>query len=181
MLIYKTVLLRNGTECVLRTATGADAEAFLNYMKTAAAETDHLSSLPSEITQTVGEEAAYLELAADSSDTLQLCAECEGRIVGGGSLTPVLKRLKTSHRAEIGIAVEKSSWNQGIGTAVMETLIRNAKKAGYRNLELEVAETNLTARKLYGSFGFGEYGKNSRGFRLPDGTYVPLILMILEL
>ena len=68
-----------------------------------------------------------------------------------------------------------------IGAALTGACIDCAKKAGFRQLELEVVGENETAVRLYKKYGFVEYGRNPRGFLTRDGRWQELVLMRLEL
>ena len=68
-----------------------------------------------------------------------------------------------------------------IGAALTGACIDCAKKAGFRQLELEVVGDNETAVRLYKKYGFVEYGRNPRGFLTRDGRWQELVLMRLEL
>ena len=68
-----------------------------------------------------------------------------------------------------------------IGAALTGACIDCAKKAGFRQLELEVVGENETAVRLYKKYGFMEYGRNPRGFLTRDGRWQELVLMRLEL
>jgi len=48
------------------------------------------------------------------------------------------------------------------GTRLLLTLARQARKAGSKNLTLEVRVSNRGAQSMYQSFGFGPVGMRSR-------------------
>ena len=89
--------------------------------------------------------------------------------------------LYTSPSPRVGISILREYWGQGIGAALTGACIDCAKKAGFRQLELEVVGENETAVRLYKKYGFVEYGRNPRGFLTRDGRWQELVLMRLEL
>lgn len=181
MLIYRKMLLKDGTECVIRSLLSADAEAVLEIMRKTAGETDYLLRYPEEIDWTVEEEASFLDLTAESRTNLLICAEVDGRIAGTASINAVGEAQKFRHRGDLGIAVLREFYRRGIAGALMDTLLRKAKGIGYRYIELEVAEENQAAIALYRKFGFEEFGRNPGMFLLKDGRELGALYMRKEL
>jgi ribosomal-protein-alanine N-acetyltransferase len=104
------------------------------------------------------------------------------------SVNPYLKYLKYQDKGflkysviydkiEIDhIEVKKEYRNQGIGTKLLEYLVKIAKKQNLINITLEVKETNLQAIHLYKKLNFKEVAKREKYYNGTDG-----ILMILEM
>jgi ribosomal protein S18 acetylase RimI-like enzyme len=57
--------------------------------------------------------------------------------------------------ASIGIAVDEAWRGRGIGTALMDTAAAWAVGRGLDALELDVADPNADARRLYERLGYG--------------------------
>ncbi len=177
----KEIRLRDGHQCLLRSASASDAEEILvNFNKTHG-ETEYLLSYPNEKNFTVGEEADFLQNKECSPSEAEICAIVDGRIVGTAGVDAIGLREKIRHRASCGISIEKDYWGLGIGRALMTACIECAKQAGYSQLELEAVSDNERAIGLYRSLGFLEYGRNPRGFRTRDSQWQELMLMRLEL
>ena len=81
----------------------------------------------------------------------------------------------------MGISVLKEFWGLGLGKALMNACIQSAKKAGYKQLELNVVAENERAVALYKSFGFVEFGRNPKGFNSRTSGFQELVYMLLEL
>ena len=64
---------------------------------------------------------------------------------------------------ELGIALVKEARGKGLGTKLMNSIIEEAKRNGYKSLSLSVDVANTNAVNLYRKFGFIELGgeKNS--------------------
>ena len=177
----KTVVLKDGSACLLRSGTAADGQVMLDLFILTHGETDYLLSYADECTMTSDDEAAYLAAKAANPREIEIVAEVDGRLVASAGIGCVRDREKMRHRAEFGISVERAHWGLGIGRALAEACIECAKKAGYVQLELEVVAENVRALDLYQSLGFVEWGRNPKGFRTRDGRWQELVLMRLEL
>ena len=75
----------------------------------------------------------------------------------------------------LNIAVRQDSRGQGIGTRLMEELIRASKPLGVRSVFLEVRESNLTARGLYEKFGFRQTGLRRNYYQMPQENAVIMV------
>jgi L-amino acid N-acyltransferase YncA len=177
----RVIELRDGRQCVLRNGTTADARAALDSFNQTHEETDNLLTYPDEGGLTVEDEARYLQGRAESDDEVEVLAEVVGAIVGSAGVGRVGSREKLRHRAEFGIGIERAYWGLGIGRALTRACIACARRAGYRQLELDVVAENAPAISLYQSEGFVEGGRNPRGFLAREGRWQELVLMRLEL
>ena len=181
MKYQKSMYLKDGRPCVLRNATGADAQGVLDNFIRNHAQTDFLTTYPDEISFTVEGEAKYLQMKADSPNEVELVAEVNGRIVGQAGIESLGKTDKVKHRADFGISIDEEYWGLGIGRALTRACIELAKQAGYAQLELQAVADNAHALALYESEGFVEFGRNPRGFRSRLTGWQELVLMRREL
>ena len=177
----KEIELKDGRTCVLRHGTAADAEAVLDVFVRTHGESDYLTSYPDEIAFTLEQEAAYLKSKAEDPCELELLAEVDGRIVGTAGIDRVGKYDKVKHRASFGISVAREYWGLGVGRAMTRACIECARSVGYAQLELDVIAENKSARALYESVGFSEYGRNPKGFRSRLTGWQEIVLMRREL
>ena len=67
----------------------------------------------------------------------------------------------------MNIAVHPDYRRQGIAGCLVEELIVRLKKAGSRQLTLEVRMSNESARRLYDELGFGEIAIRKRYYQNP--------------
>ena len=177
----KTINLKDGRRCLIRNATPHDAEDVLSNFKKVHEETNFLLTYPDEKGFSIEEEKSFLKQKEESAAEVELCAFVGDVIVGLAGVSAIGKMEKISHRAELGVSIEKDFWHLGIGSALTTASIECATKAGYRQLELEVVADNRNAIALYQKIGFIEYGRNPRGFASRSSGYQELILMRLEL
>ena len=177
----KTITLKDGRSCRLRSGTEADGAALLSLFVLTHGQTDYLLTYPDENTLTEDDEKKFLREKEASGDGLELLAELDGRLVASAGFGRVGSQEKLRHRAEFGIAVDRDYWGLGIGRALTEACIACAAAAGYMQLELDVVAGNRAARALYEHEGFVEFGRNPRGFSSRSGGWQELVLMRREL
>ena len=172
---------KNGAEYILRSPEVTDATAMIAYLKATAADTEFGLSYPEELDFTPADEEAFIMHYAKDAGSIMIAAFSGGELIGNASLSCVMDRYKTRHRATFGMAVLKPHWGQGLGRKILSELILFAKSAGYEQLELEVAAENITALSLYKSFGFVIYGERKHSLKRKTGGYSDEYLMVLEL
>ena len=177
----KTISLKDGRTCCLRSGTPEDAAAVLANFNLTHAQTDWLLTYPDENSFTEEKEEGYLKEKYESDHDVEIIAELDGLIVGTAGIDRIGKQEKIRHRAEFGISIDKAFWGLGIGRALAQACIECAKAAGYVQLELSVVAANSNAIKLYESLGFVEYGRNPLGFRSRISGWQEIVLMRLEL
>ena len=181
MKYHQLIRLKDGRECILRSAAETDAQAALDNFILTHEQTDYLLSYPDEIRYTVEQEAALLKKKEESPFDAEILAEVDGKIAGLAGIDRLSASDKLRHRAEFGISIDAAYWGLGIGRALTEACIACAREAGYTQLELDVVASNERAVALYEKEGFVEYGRNPLGFRSRISGYNELILMRKEL
>ncbi len=172
-------LLKDGREAVMRSPEAADAEKMLKYLHDTAQETDFLLRTPQESGRYSAEKERelFVKMDTDARSAMVLCL-VEGRIAGVCHIS-ASDRVKTAHRAGIGIAVLKEFWGLGIGTRLLEKITdigRGIK--GVIQLELEYIEGNSRACALYEKAGFRTVGVHPNAVRMRDGALRHEYLMI---
>ena len=65
------------------------------------------------------------------------------------------------------LAVAPAGWGAGIGRALLTAALKEAVARGASDVYLEVRDSNVRARRLYGSCGFKEVGRRRGYYRLP--------------
>jgi RimJ/RimL family protein N-acetyltransferase len=102
--------------------------------------------------------------------------ESKGRLIGQAH---IYKKTHTkSHIGELGISLDKETRSKGIGTKLMEAVIKEAKK----NLKIELIELegfsqNKAALGLYKKMGFQIVGTVKKGLKR-NGKYFDGIMMV---
>ena len=65
------------------------------------------------------------------------------------------------------IAVDESARGRGVGSALLDAALDEARGHGTEEVFLEVRSSNVRARELYASRGFVEVGRRRRYYRRP--------------
>ena len=177
----KTIKLKNGQMLLLRTGNPEEIEEIIKVFAIIRTESDFMRTYPDETKFDTKEEVEFLNCSNNSNNQIEIYAFVDGELAGSGGISPVGEVFKTKHRATFGVGIIKKYYGLGIGTAITEACIECAKKANYKQLELDVVADNKNAIKLYKKFGFVEYGRNPKGFCTKDGKYQELVYMAKEL
>ena len=176
----KQIQLRDGRTALFRSPNAGDAEQMLEYLMLTAGETPYLIRYPEECTETLEQEAAFLQKMNDSPIDMMIVCVIDGKLAGNCRLA-LHGRIKTRHRAGVAIALVKEFWELGIGTAMFEEMIHVAKGHGITQLELEVIDGNDRAMGLYRKMGFEIAATKPKAIRLKDGTLLDEHIMIKTL
>ena len=108
-------------------------------------------------------------------------AERDGRIVGTYVVKPNQPGLG-AHVANAGYMVRPDAFGGGIGAALCEHSLAEARAAGFRAMQFNaVVSTNTRAVALWERFGFRIIGTVPDGFRHARLGYVDLFIMYREL
>lgn len=173
--------LKTGETLTISTAFPGDAEELTRYTKKVFSETDFLSRYGDEWSTTAEDEVKYLEGYVSSSENFYLVGKIEPEIVASLDFRKIApNRGKLAHRGEFGISVLKAHQGKGIGSALLETMLRTAARIeDLEQIELSVVTVNERAVGLYLSHGFKIYGTEKNAMKLRDGRYYDFYRMIL--
>ncbi len=175
-LMDNTLDLKDGRTCTIRECVEADAESVLKLFRIVAAESDNLGRLPDEIKLTIEEECEYIRAHHDSSNSIIVLAEVDGKAVALAGVDGQ-KLKKFAHHGELGMCVLREFWRFGIGRAILEYIESWSRQAGLRKLCLRVYDFNEPAHRLYSTAGFTEDGRLKADVLRADGTYGDTIHM----
>ena len=179
MIIPETaVTLKDGTKVILRSPQPRDAAQLNEYLRLTSGETHYMVRYPEECDQTLGAAQKRLQAMEDHERSFMLAAFLDGELVGGCSVMAYNGHIKTRHRSSLGISIKQKACDSGLGTAMIDAALCQAKENGFAQVELGVFEDNPRARHVYEKLGFQEQGRTLRAFRLKDGTYRDEIQMV---
>ncbi len=170
--------LKNGTNVTIRPPVEADAQAILDLIATADAQTRFLAREPGEFAATLEQEQRMIAALQREPDMAWFCGEYEGHIVGHCSVGLVRNTKRYRHRAEVALLVLQDYWGLGIGGKLMQSAISWCQEKGLEQLELGVVADNHRALAMYQSFGFQIVGTLPHALRYSDGTYADEHLMV---
>lgn len=174
--------LKDGKLCALRSPEPTEAARRIAFLRCVNGETDFMARSADDSPSDVGTVADMIAEQLDDERTLEIAAwTADGEMIACGGISPVSRsQPRRAHRAQLGIAVLRKYWGQGIGGSILERLIEAAPELGFLQIELTVAEGNERAIGLYRRFGFRETGRTPRALRYEDGTFADEICMVLE-
>lgn len=177
----KVIKLKDGTQVRFIRLFSDRAEDVIQMMIQMYTDTDYLARYPDEVTVTIEQERQFLDNLNSGNKGIMMGVEIDGKLCGSGSINPISKNDKLKHRCALAISLYKTCWGKGIGSALMQELIECAEVMGYEQIELEVVEENQTAIHLYEKYGFVVTGRYPNAFKLRNGIYHDLLLMIKQI
>jgi RimJ/RimL family protein N-acetyltransferase len=172
--------LKSGEILLIREATGDDASDLLSYVEAISGESDNLTFGPGEFDITLEQEAQFLAGLQKQDNSIYLVALLDGTIVGSISFMGG-RRARTAHTGEFGVSVLKAHWGKGIGTALMEALLKWCRGTGtIRKVNLRVRPDNTGAIQIYRKLGFKEEGRITRDLYI-NGVFIDSTIMGYEI
>lgn len=135
----------------VKVAAPEDAAGLLALLKQL--QTESTAVLFSHLDQlTVAKEAQALAQVNAATGGIILLAVLEGQPIG---LVTVMQLEDAPGVGELGIAVRKDYWHQGVGSLLLdEALYWFVNYAPLDHLVLDVYESNVRAKRLYEHYGF---------------------------
>lgn len=85
-------------------------------------------------------------------------AERDGAVVGYASLSRFRTKPAYLYTAEVSVYIDDRAHGQGVGTALYEALIPEAKRLGYHALIAGITRPNPASVALHERFGFRSVG-----------------------
>lgn len=169
---------KQGSEFIVRSADFDDGESVLNFgIEVMKDSSDVLLTMPDELDMTIEQESEWLKKTKESPSNLALVAEYNSRIIGFLDFSAG-HRKRIAHTGEFGMSVQKEFRHQGIGSALLDSLIKWASASPLiEKINLQVHATNSPAISLYKSKGFVEEGMRRFELKYGPDKYVDSILM----
>ena len=166
----KSYPTKNGRTVIIREATEKDAKAITDIVNSVASEKRYI------VTEKSREDwdKAVSEIR-EKERGLLMVAQVNGKVVGMGHLTKG-KWEKNRHVGFLGMVILKEFREIGIGTAMMDYMMRWARQEQLEKISLSVFSTNKRAIRLYQKFGFELEGTIKRQYKI-EGKYVDELFM----
>jgi ribosomal protein S18 acetylase RimI-like enzyme len=162
----------------IRRLTPADAPAYRSLRLRGFR--DHPEAFTTSHEEAERQPLAAFEHRLGSSDERFWGAFEEGRLCGAVGLD-LETRDKTRHKATlVAMYVAPEQSGRGIGRALVDALLRDARTSRLESVVLTVTEGNVNATKLYERAGFRSFGIEPRAIKV-DGRYFAKNHMYLEL
>ena len=112
-----------------------------------------------------------IEAELDNETSLFYAAVEDGQVVGYIGMSFVLDEGYIYN-----VAVKADSRKNGVGSALIQTLVTHCRKNNFAFLTLEVRESNAPARSLYEKFGFIKVGERKNYYSDPTENAVLMTL-----
>jgi L-amino acid N-acyltransferase YncA len=110
---------------------------------------------------------------------LSICrfaARQQGTLIGWAVLSPVSRRKAYAGVAEVSIYIAAAARGQGVGKALLTTLITASEEAGIWTLQSAIFPFNPSSLQLHLSCGFREVGRRER-IAMRDGIWHDTVLL----
>lgn len=92
----------------------------------------------------------------------RLVAVLDGKTVGWAALTPVSSRCVYGGVAEVSVYVGTDARGRGVGTLLLDHLIRASEACGLWTLQAGIFPENEASIAIHGKLGFVEVGRRER-------------------
>jgi RimJ/RimL family protein N-acetyltransferase len=169
--------LKDGTEILIREGIEDDAVELARCVREYVRDGEGIPMVDGEFTKTEAEEREWIRGMRENPSELLLVAIHEGRIVGNIDFH-IGKRKRTCHAGEFGMGILPAWRSRGLGTVLLEELLRWAEaNPGVEKVNLRALSSNARALGLYRKLGFFEEGRRAREINNLDGSYDDDVLM----
>ncbi len=164
---------------VIRRGKTQDAELLAELGARTFSDTFAADNTPEDMTAYLASAFSATQLAselADPQSTFQI-ADAEGVAVGYAMLRSgnVLGAITNDNPIElVRLYVSRESLGSGVGAALMQSCISEARTKGYRTLWLGVWEHNHRAQAFYRKWGFHEVGTHV--FQLGEDAQTDILM-----
>lgn len=111
------------------------------------------------------------------SKDCRLVARMGDTVVGWVALSPVSGRCVYAGVAEVSIYVNNQYKGQGIGTTLLNEVIKQSEEAGYWTIQAGIIKENIPSRELHKKCGFREIGYRERIGQMFNGKWHDVVLM----
>lgn len=171
---------KKGKKILFRPLKISDLKEALNYINTLSLEDTFILRSGEQLTEE--EERKWLQDTQDGftkKTVVRIGAFYNGKLVGASDIKSL--GLREKHVGFFGLTVAKEFRKEGIGTALMEFVLKLAKEyLGLKIATLGVFANNEGGKYIYKKLGFKEYGNLPKAI-LYKGEYIDHIYMYKNL
>ena len=169
-LLFASMKARGFSVCAVQIAPDNAASLALHRCITSG-ETPFMARYPEECTRDAEALGAWLQGMAEDAQNFAVTAFDGGNVVGDLGIQRFRAHFRMQHRANLGVSIQAAYCGCGLGRAMLQIAVAQARENGFEQIELGVFADNVRAIHLYRSLGFEDFGCTPRAFRLKDGTY----------
>lgn len=165
------VTLKNGVELFIREAVEADAAEIVKLFNIMGGESENLTFGLNEYYLSENQQRIFIKAMRERHNSLFIIGTINNKIAGYLTFT-TMQKGKLMHRGDMGIAVLKEYWGIGMGSALIDHLMKWVVQSGeVGKIELQVRVDNHRAVELYKKWGFEIEGIIKRGMKVNDLYY----------
>jgi L-amino acid N-acyltransferase YncA len=113
----------------------------------------------------------------DRHPTCRIVAERGGEVLGFAALSPTSPRPVYAGVCEVMVYVAAGCRGAGVGTALVEALVRAAEQEGIWTLQATTFPENVASISAHSRAGFREVGRHERIGRFRDGRWRDTVLL----
>lgn len=156
----KEVILKNNLIVELRSVRPAEARVLLEHLRISHRESYRNLNRPGEYwdKMTIEDEEKILSNLENNPRCFMLGAWHGDKIIAGLGIFNSDPNTFTRFSGHLGISIQKTYQNTGLGTAMMMYAMEKCKEAGLHRLELSVRTYNPEGIALYEKVGFRRIG-----------------------
>lgn len=174
---HPLVSLRGGQHAAIARVVEADAAAVVAYFDWVSNETDFAAFGPGGYGRTVADEVLHIRSLSDPNKGLMLKATIASELAGIVAINR-FGAPRVRHGGVLGISVLQKYWGIGLGRALCEAAIVEARHIGLTRIELRARHDNQRAVALYEALGFQLEGRLRGAFRVDQAEHDDLLMAL---
>ena len=106
----------------------------------------------------------------------RLVARVANEVIGWAALSPVSRRPVYAGVAEVSVYVSERARGEGVGTRLLDRLVRDSEREGFWTLQAGIFPENTASISLHAHAGFRIIGTRER-LGCMDGRWRDVVLM----
>lgn len=110
-------------------------------------------------------------------DVCRLVAKVQNEVCGWAALSPTSSRAVYAGVTEVSIYVSSKYRGMGIGSALLENLVKESEQHGIWTLQAGIFPENTASLNLHKKFGFRKVGLREHLGKMKDGNWRDVVLL----
>ena len=166
---------KDGRQVILRTLRWEDLDDCIELINSLVAEGANIAKNDKVTREGEIEWLAGALSRMERGEKIYVVAEVDGKVIGNSEIGRRLSGYDR-HVGSIGIAIKKGFRDIGIGTEMMNALIKQGREMGLKVLTLTAFANNKRAIHVYEKLGFQQTGRIPKKF-FKRGKYIDEVIM----
>lgn len=137
----------------------------------------YLSGIKTEIATFQSDIPTWEEWDKNHIASCRFVAREGDKILGWTALSAVSSRCVYAGVAEVSIYISENHRGMGVGTALLNNMIKRSEEMGIWTLQAGIIKENNPSRMLHKKCGFREIGYRERPGKMSNGKWHDVILM----